>query len=136
MEIKALGNAAGGKSKNFFVWDTWGIMKINFLYGLVLFSLLDIGYTAIGLFFVGGNELNPMYSFMISDPVLMLGLVCVVKILSIGSFLLVVHHLSKTDKSDRDRSITDLVLLWGCCFYFLLLSWCAYLNVPYLMSLI
>lgn len=111
-------------------------MNKKFLSGLFLFSVIDIGYTAIGLLVVGGTELNPLYSFAERDPVLMLALMCAVKVIAIGSFILIVDHLSKLDRTDRDHAITNTVLVWGNVFYAALLAWCLYLNIPFLYSLI
>jgi hypothetical protein len=93
----------------------------KYLAGIIFFTFIDILYTAIGAFWYGGAELNPLFSW-ITQPLPFIIFISSVKIITIGWFIVILLYLNSTmDTTDDHVAWTKVVLLHANVVYGVLL---------------
>jgi hypothetical protein len=99
--------------------------------GLIIFSIIDITYTAIGALYGGGGaELNPLFSW-IHDPLFFIVFVSVIKTLVISGVILLLYYLERNDRTDVEKRWTRFVGIMANISYSCLLLGCVGINVLY-----
>lgn len=102
--------------------------------GLIIFSIIDVTYTAIGALYGGGGaELNPLFSW-IHDPLFFIAFVSVIKIIAISGIILLLYYLERNDKTEIEKRWTRFIGVVANISYSCLLLGCVGANVLYLLS--
>jgi hypothetical protein len=100
--------------------DTETHMRKTIL-GLIIFSIIDICYTAVGTFYGGGGaELNPLFSW-ITDPVAFVLFVAIVKAIVIGGIAIGILKLYEHEQDHPFKCAKYLGIginvLYGCMLF-------------------
>ena len=93
----------------------------KYLIGIIFFTFIDILYTAIGAFWYGGKELNPLFAWL-TNPLQFVIFIAAIKIIVIGWFIVILLYLNSTmDTTDEHVGWTKVVLLHANVVYGVLL---------------
>lgn len=93
----------------------------KYIFGIVIFTLIDILYTAIGAFWYGGAELNPLFSW-ITQPLQFVIFLSSIKIIVVGWLIVGILYLgSIMDTVPEYANWTRFILLHANVVYGILL---------------